>query len=63
MFNGKNISTSLDFANVLLEEEKVAVIPGDAFGDDNYIRLSFATSLEQIKEGLDRIDSFIQKIK
>ncbi|SHE34244.1 pyridoxal phosphate-dependent aminotransferase [Caloramator proteoclasticus] len=63
MFNGKSILTSLDFANVLLEEEKVAVIPGDAFGDDNYIRLSFATSLEQIKEGLDRIDSFIQKIK
>lgn len=63
VFNGNKILTSLDFANLLLEEEKVAVIPGDAFGDDNYIRLSFATSLEQIKEGLDRIDSFVQKIK
>ncbi|MCX7695839.1 MAG: pyridoxal phosphate-dependent aminotransferase [Caloramator sp.] len=63
VFNDNKILTSLDFANVLLEEEKVAVIPGDAFGDDNYIRLSFATSLEQIKEGLDRIDSFVQKIK
>ncbi|CDF57976.1 pyridoxal phosphate-dependent aminotransferase [Thermobrachium celere] len=62
-FNGNIINSSLEFANVLLDEEKVAVIPGDAFGDDNYIRLSFATSLEQIKEGLNRIEAFIKKLK
>ncbi len=45
----------------LLEEEKVAVIPGSSFGADNYIRISFATSLENINEGLNRIQRFIEK--
>ncbi|WP_027634241.1 pyridoxal phosphate-dependent aminotransferase [Clostridium hydrogeniformans] len=62
-FNGEKISNSLDFSSMLLEEEKVAVVPGVAFGLENYIRLSYATSLDNIKEGLDRIESFIKKSK
>lgn len=61
--NGKIIKDSLDFSSVLLEEEKVAVIPGVAFGLNNYIRLSYATSKELIEEGLKRIENFLTKLK
>lgn len=61
--NGIKISNSLEFAKVLLEEEKVAVIPGSGFGLDNYIRLSYATSKEIIGKGIDRISSFLNKLK
>lgn len=61
--NGTNIINSLDFAKVLLEEEKVAVIPGSGFGLDNYIRLSYATSKEIIGKGIDRISDFLNKLK
>lgn len=57
---GTEINSSLDFAKVLLEECKVAVIPGVGFGDDDYIRLSYATSMENIKEGLRRIRDFVE---
>lgn len=56
---GKMINTSLDFANLLLEEARVAVIPGSAFGADDFIRLSYATSMENIKEGLKRIEQVL----
>ncbi|MCX7951776.1 MAG: pyridoxal phosphate-dependent aminotransferase [Clostridiales bacterium] len=62
-FDGKQINTSLEFAEILLDNEKVAVIPGDAFGCDDYIRLSFATSLDNISKGIDRIEKFILKLK
>ena len=42
---------------VLLNEAKVGVVPGIAFGADRYIRLSYATSMENIKEGLERISN------
>lgn len=62
-FNGKTIDGvtikgSLDFAAVLLEKANVAVIPGIAFGIDEYIRLSYATSMANIEEGLKRIQEF-----
>lgn len=62
-FNGKTIDGtvikgSLDFAAVLLEKANVAVIPGIAFGVDEYIRLSYATSMANIEEGLRRIHDF-----
>ena len=56
---GKVINTSIDFADYLLENAKVAVVPGIGFGNDNYVRLSYATSLENIKDGLDRIEKAI----
>ncbi|MFA7533525.1 MAG: aminotransferase class I/II-fold pyridoxal phosphate-dependent enzyme, partial [Tissierellaceae bacterium] len=55
VIRGKTISSSLDFASLLLEEGKVAVIPGIGFGVNHFIRLSYATSLDNIKEGLERI--------
>lgn len=61
--NGNKITNSLDFSEILLEEEKVAVIPGVAFGADNYIRVSYATSMELIEKGLNRITTFLEKLK
>ena len=52
---GKKIEDSLDLAAYLLESANVAVVPGIAFGDDLCARLSFATSMENIEKGLDRI--------
>ncbi|HEX7065683.1 MAG TPA: pyridoxal phosphate-dependent aminotransferase [Bacillales bacterium] len=49
-----------DWAEALLEKEKVAVIPGKGFGAPDNIRLSYATSLENIEEALDRIESFVE---
>ncbi|MFH2137805.1 MAG: pyridoxal phosphate-dependent aminotransferase [Candidatus Omnitrophota bacterium] len=53
---------SLTFASRLLDEAKVAVIPGIGFGDDSYVRLSFATSIEQITKGLDRIEQWVSSL-
>lgn len=60
--NGKTISNSLDLTDALLQNAHVAVVPGGVFGDDNYMRLSYATSMENIIEGLNRIERFIEKL-
>lgn len=60
--NDKVIKGSIDFAESLLEDSKVAVVPGDAFGVSEYVRLSYATSMENIEEGLERIHNFVNKI-
>lgn len=59
--NGK-IKTSADFCEYLLNEYLVAAVPGVEFGNDNFIRLSFATSLDSIKKGLDRIKQAVDNI-
>lgn len=59
---GNTIEDSISFSKILLEEENVAVVPGIAFGDSNFIRLSYATSMENIQKGLDRIENFIKKL-
>jgi aspartate aminotransferase len=51
---------SLDFSDALLESEKVAVIPGIAFGADDNIRLSYATDMETIEKGMDRLEKFVK---
>ena len=61
--NGEKITDSMDFSAKLLEHEKVAVIPGKAFGLDNYVRVSYATSMELIEKGLERINKFVNKLK
>jgi len=61
-FDGKTIKDSLVLADLLLTEAKVAVVPGIVFGDDNFVRLSYATSIENIVEGLNRIKFFVEKI-
>jgi len=55
--------SSLDFAKRLLEEKKVAVVPGVAFGKnyDDYIRISYATSIDNLKLALERMEEFIKK--
>jgi len=53
---------SSDFCARLLETEKVAAVPGIAFGADDYIRISYATSLANIEKGLDRIDRFCKTL-
>ena len=54
-FKGKKIEDSIQLANFLLEEGKVALVPGIAFGADRNLRLSFAASMDTIKQGIDRI--------
>ncbi len=56
---GVKIENSMDFANYLLDSAKVAVVPGIGFGTEGYVRLSYATSLDNIKEGLERIERAI----
>ncbi|NCR22737.1 MAG: pyridoxal phosphate-dependent aminotransferase [Microcystis aeruginosa L111-01] len=51
-----------DFCQKLLESQKVAAIPGIAFGADDCIRLSYATDLKTIEKGLDRLDKFIENL-
>lgn len=55
--------SSTEFTERLLEKSKVAAVPGVAFGDDKYIRLSYATSMQVISEGLEKLDEFCQSLK
>ena len=59
--NGKVISGSDDFASALLESKMVAVVPARAFGDDHYVRLSYATTREKIIVGIGRIAEFVKE--
>ena len=54
---------SAEFCARLLEAEKVAAVPGIAFGADDYIRLSYATSLANIVKGLERMDRFVRSLR
>lgn len=57
--------TSEEFATRLLEEERVAVVPGDAFGDsgEGYLRISYAYSLEDLKAALERLGRFVKRLR
>ncbi len=59
--NGRVIKGSDDFAEALLESKMVAVVPARAFGDDGYVRLSYATSREKIEIGTERIAEFAKE--
>lgn len=61
LYNEK-IADSFAFCDALLDTQYVAAIPGGAFGDNDYIRLSFATSDENIKTGIDRIAAFVGEL-
>ncbi|WP_333652190.1 pyridoxal phosphate-dependent aminotransferase [Dissulfurispira sp.] len=58
----RQINSSLDMAMYLLEDANVALVHGEAFGDDSYIRISYATSMENIKKGLDRIKEAVSRL-
>ncbi len=62
-FNGRTIGGSVDLAEYLIEEAGVAVVPGGAFGEDECIRLSYATSMDEIKEGIKRIKEALERLE
>lgn len=53
---------SLAFAARILEEASISLIPGEGFGMDDYVRISFATSMEQLKKGMDRLEDWLNKV-
>ena len=61
--NGKVLQGSLDFTEFLLTEKKVAIVPGIAFGADANARMSFATSLDKIEEGVKRIKEAVELLR
>jgi len=61
-FGRGGIVDSQTFANYLLDEARVAVVPGSAFGNDDYVRISYATSMERIQEGVKRLEAALAKI-
>jgi len=61
-FGGKKIAGSSDLSAYLLDEAKVAVVSGDAFGADDYIRLSYALGMADIEKGLDRIQKALGEL-
>ncbi len=58
----RKIDGSISFTEFLLEEAKVAVVPGVAFGKENHIRISYATSMENIEEGANRIEEAVKNL-
>ena len=62
-YNGKVLQNSIDFADILLEAEKVATVPGVSFGADDCVRLSYALSEADLEEGLKRIAKFVADLK
>jgi aspartate aminotransferase len=60
--NKGGIATPLEFADKLLKEANVAVVPGEAFGTDDHLRMSYATSMKELERGLDRIQAFVEKL-
>lgn len=61
-YYGDGIKNSIEFANYLLEEAQVAVVPGIGFGNDDYIRISFATSDALLEKAMDRIEAALKKL-
>jgi aspartate aminotransferase len=61
--NGKKLASPCDFADYLLEEAKVAVVPGEDFGSKEHIRFSYATALEDIEKGCKRISAAVDKLQ
>ena len=57
---GQVIHSDDDFASLFLKYGKVAVVPGGGFGAPNFIRWSYAASMDNIKAGLDRLEMFLQ---
>ena len=55
------MSSAMQFSERLLAEAHVAVVPGEAFGTNEHVRISYATSMTELERGLDRIDKFIRE--
>ena len=61
-FGKAGIRDSQSFANYLLDEARVAVVPGGAFGADEFVRISYATSMDRLREGVARIDAALRRL-
>ena len=61
-FNGKAINNSVELSDYLLDEALMATVPGAAFGDDKFVRFSFASSMETIEEGMKRLADALGKL-
>jgi aspartate aminotransferase len=62
-YRSGRVKNSLDFAAALLAESHVAVVPGEAFGTNDHIRISYATSMTELERGLDRMHKFIDGLR
>jgi aspartate aminotransferase len=58
---GKEVKNSFELVDLLIEEAGVAFVPGDCFGDDNHVRISFATDMDTVEEGMDRLEKFLSR--
>ncbi len=55
--------TPMEFAEALLAKKHVAVVPGEAFGTEKHVRISYATSMDNLKKGLDRLEGFLGELR
>jgi aspartate aminotransferase len=62
-FQGGKVKNSLEFSEKLLAEAHVAVVPGEAFGTKEHVRISYATSMHELERGLDRLHRFVDHMK
>jgi aspartate aminotransferase len=62
-YKSGRIKNSLEFSSELLAKAHVAVVPGEAFGTDDHIRISYATSMVELRRGLDRLQQFIDGVR
>jgi len=60
--DGEVVDGSIAFSGLFLEHDKVATVPGLAFGDDGHVRLSYATGMAQIEEAMDRMERFLRRL-
>jgi aspartate aminotransferase len=61
-YKSQKIENSAQLAQLLLSEARVALVPGNAFGAEGHLRISYATSMARIEAGLGRIKSFVQEL-
>ncbi len=62
-FTGGRVQNSLEFASELLAKAHVAVVPGEAFGTSDHVRISYATSMTELERGLDRLHKFVDDLR
>jgi aspartate aminotransferase len=62
-YKSGKVKNSLEFANELLTKSLVAVVPGEAFGTNEHVRISYATSMTELERGLDRLHQFIDSLR
>ncbi len=62
-YSGGRVKNSLEFATELLAKAHVAVVPGEAFGTNDHVRISYATSMSELERGLERLHKFIEALR